>query len=70
MGLRDRLAYADALHLLERGADPQRVAGDGMTLGKMLNQHREQFSRDKATPPSEFVSLWEWAETHGIFGPP
>ena len=25
MGLRDELAYADALHLLERGADPNRV---------------------------------------------
>jgi hypothetical protein len=53
----------DALHLLERGADPNRVAVDGMTFAKMLTQHREHFSR---RAPAEFAPLWEWAQTHGI----
>jgi hypothetical protein len=58
-------AYTDALHLLERGADPNRVAVDGMTLAKMLTQHREHF-RTARGAPAEFASLWEWAQTHGI----
>src|SRR5438093_8479805 len=36
MGLKDKLAYADALTLLERGADPNRASADRMTFGKML----------------------------------
>ena len=36
MGLEDNLAYADALLLLERGADPNRAGADGMTFGNML----------------------------------
>jgi hypothetical protein len=67
MGLHDSRAYADALHLLERGADPNRVAADGMTLAKMLTQHREQFTIGRGTP-AEFAPLWEWAQTHGIIG--
>jgi hypothetical protein len=67
MGLRDSRAYADALLLLERGADPNRVATDGMTLAKMLTQHREQFTTGRGTP-AEFTPLWEWAQTHGIIG--
>src|SRR5262249_39791920 len=39
MGLKDKLAYSDAMLLLERGADPNRPAADGMTLGKMLKDH-------------------------------
>src|SRR5262249_50540399 len=35
MGLDDKLAYADALALLERGADPNRAGAEGMTFGKM-----------------------------------
>lgn len=58
-------AYADALHLLERGADPNRAAPDGMTFAKMLRQHRAQFSSAKRPPP-EFVALWDWAEKNGI----
>src|SRR5437867_8956894 len=58
-------AYADALHLLERGADPDRVAGDGMTFAKMLIQHREHFTTGGGVP-AEFAPLWEWAQTHGI----
>jgi hypothetical protein len=65
MGPDDSRAYADALHLLERGADPNRVAGDGMTLAKMLSEHRKKFSAGRRAPP-EFTSLWEWAQTHGI----
>ncbi len=65
MGLDRSSAYADALHLLERGADPQRVAPDGMTFGKMLTEHRAHFGRLKP-PPVEFAALWDWAEKHGM----
>jgi len=67
MGLDHSDAYADALHLLERGADPNRVAADGMTLTKMLTQHREHFTTGRGAP-LEFARLWEWAQTHGIIG--
>src|SRR6266567_3924069 len=45
MGLDDSLAYADALTLLDRGADPNRSGADGMTVGKMLMDHRAHFHR-------------------------
>ena len=64
-GLHDSREYADALHLLERGADPNRVAADGMNFSKMLIQHREQFTKGRAAPP-EFAQLWDWTEKHGI----
>src|SRR5213080_3514358 len=63
MGLDDKLAYADALALLERGADPNR---DGMTFGKMLMEYRVHFGRTLTQPPAEFAALWDWAEKHGI----
>lgn len=59
-------AYADALHLLERGADPNRAAVDGMTFSKMLAEHRKQFGLGKAAAPQQFERLWEWARTHGV----
>jgi hypothetical protein len=59
-------AYADALLLLERGADPNRAAADGMTFGKMLMDHRAHFQRTRKPPPVEFTALWDWAEKHGI----
>jgi hypothetical protein len=64
-GLDHSDAYADALHLLERGADPNRVGADGMNFSKMLTQHREHFTTGRGVPP-EFARLWEWAQTHGI----
>lgn len=69
MGPRSSEAYADALHLLERGADPNRVAGNGITFAKMLMEHRKQFGQWKAAPP-EFEQLWAWAQTHGILQEP
>ena len=69
-GSHDPLEYMYARHLLERGADPNRVAPNGMTLAKMLSQHRDQFAVEKRTPPQQFTSLWAWAEAHGIFAPP
>jgi len=65
MGLDDHLAYADALTLLERGADPNRAGADGMTFEKMLTDHRAHFGKLKPTPV-EFAALWDWAEKHGI----
>src|SRR6266436_5447005 len=69
MGLDDKLAYADALALLERGADPNRAAADGMTFGTMLTEHRAHFGRTLKQPPAEFAALWDWAEKHGIVQP-
>ena len=66
MGLDDNLAYADALLLLQRGADPNLAATDGMTFGKMLSDHRAHFQRTTKSPPPQFVALWDWAEQHGI----
>jgi hypothetical protein len=66
MGLDDNLAYADALLLLQRGADPNRSEADGMTLGKMLKDHRAHFEATHKSPPSEFAALWDWAKQHGI----
>jgi hypothetical protein len=65
-GLDDSLGYADALLLLDRGADPNRAAADGMTFGKMLVDHRAHFQRTRKPPPVEFATLWDWAEKHGI----
>ena len=66
MGLNDHLAYADALLLLERGADPNRAGADGMTFGNMLMTHQAHFRRTLKPPPAEFTALWDWAEKRGI----
>jgi len=66
MGLTDSLAYTDALTLLERGADPNHARVGGMTFGKMLTDHRAHFERTVKKAPAEFVTLWDWAEKHGI----
>lgn len=66
-GLHDGNEYANALHLLERGADPHRAAADGMTLSKMLTAHRKQLGRH---PPQAFTQLWDWAQAHGIVSEP
>src|SRR6266576_3855083 len=50
-------AYADALYLLERGADPNRAAADGMTFPKMLMDHRTHFQLTRKSPPVEFTAL-------------
>ena len=41
-----------------------------MTFGKMLTVHRAHFGRTLKQPPAEFVTLWDWAETHGILRRP
>ena len=66
MGLKDNLAYPDALLLLERGADPNRAGADGMTLGSMLITHHAHFQRTLKPPPAEFTALWDWAEKRGM----
>src|SRR5437660_1420875 len=66
MGLDDKLAYADALSLLERGADPNRAGAEGMTFGKMRTDHRAHFGRTHKQPPAEFTGHWDWAENIGL----
>ena len=62
----DEQAYADALQLLERGADPHRAAPSGKTFAQMLIEHRDHFAGEKKAPPRQFQVLWEWAQAHGI----
>jgi ankyrin repeat protein len=66
MGVEDKLAYSDALLLLERGADPTRSGSDGMTLGKILANHRAHFQKTHKSAPTEFDALWDLAENHGM----
>jgi hypothetical protein len=70
MAFDDENVYADALHLLERGADPNRAAPDGMTFAKMLAAHLEKFSRENKPPPPDFQPLWDYAQAHGLFTAP
>ena len=63
MGPRYTDAYSDALYLLERGADPNRITVDGMSFAKMLAEHRKQFG---GRAPLEFAPLWDWAVAHGM----
>ena len=65
MGLKDNLAYSDALLLLQRGADPTRAGADGMTLARILRDHRAHFQQTHKSP-AEFDALWKWAEQNGI----
>lgn len=57
MGVDDKLAYSDALLLLERGADPNRSGADGMTFGRMLKDHRLKFEQTHKPLPTEFTAL-------------
>jgi hypothetical protein len=66
MGVDDKLAYSDALLLLERGADPNRAGSDGMTLGKILTNHRAHFQKTHKSASTEFDALWDSAENHGM----
>jgi len=66
MGVDDKLAYSDALLLLERGADPNRAGADGMTFSKILTDHRAYFQKTFRSSPTEFVALWDWAEKHEV----
>lgn len=70
MAFDDENVYVDALHLLERGADPNRVAPDGMTFAKMLLAHREKFARENKQPPPDFQPLWDWAQARGLLTAP
>src|SRR6266446_9938716 len=56
----------DALLLLERGADSNRAGADGVTFGNMLMAHRAHFQQTLKPPPTEFATLWDWAEKRGI----
>jgi hypothetical protein len=64
-GKHDPNEYAEALHLLERGADPNLAAPDGMTLAKMLTQQRDEYAKDHGAPRA-FEALWAWAQDHGV----
>ena len=64
-GSSDHSAYTDAVELLERGADPNRAADDGMTLAKMLAQQRAEFSQYGTPLPAEFNALVDWLKAHG-----
>jgi hypothetical protein len=62
--------YADALHLLERGADPHRAGADGTTFAKLLMDRRERLTAENRMLPPDFQPLWNWAQAHGLLAPP
>ncbi|MGZ4983512.1 MAG: ankyrin repeat domain-containing protein [Chthoniobacterales bacterium] len=64
-GVSEPAAYTDALELLDRGADFNRVGDEGMTLVKMLTKQRTEFSSYGTTISPEYNALVEWLKTHG-----
>jgi len=59
------VAYADALDLLERGADFNRTAQDRMTVVKMLAKQRREWSAEGKAVPPEYEKLCDWLRQHG-----
>jgi hypothetical protein len=59
-------AYADAIYLLEHGADATRAAPDGTTLAQMVTEHREFFATTGNPVPAEHEALARWLEAHGV----
>ena len=66
VGVFEPAAYTDALELLKRGADFTRVGDEGMTLAKMLAQHRAEFLSCGTEPPPEYAALVDWLKEHGL----
>ena len=65
LGESQPVAYADALDLLERGADFKRTAQDQWILNNILTaQRREWSAKGKAFPP-EYEKLCNWLRQHG-----
>jgi hypothetical protein len=69
LGRGDATGYADALLLLERGADPNRAAKDGMTLPQLMQEHRAFYTPERGAPPAEFEQLWQALEERGVLPP-
>ena len=69
LGRGDKQGYTDALNLLDRGADFTRAATDGMTLAKILEDHRAYYSPSIGPPPPEFERLWQWLAARGALPP-
>lgn len=65
LGLFKPAGYADALDLLERGADFTPTAQDRMTVVKMLAKHRREWSAKGEAVPPEFEKLCDWLRQHG-----
>jgi hypothetical protein len=65
LGQFEPAAYADALELLERGADFNRSAQDGMTLVRMVVHHRRTWSAKGKAIPREYEKLCDWLTKHG-----
>jgi hypothetical protein len=65
-GRGDHAGYADAIELLERGADPKHSAVDGTNLVQMLQEHRQYFAATEQDVPREFQALWDWLLAHDL----
>jgi hypothetical protein len=65
MGREDETAYADALYLLARGADPQQAAADRMTFLRYVAQERERLTARGPLLPEGFAQLTDWVQKRG-----
>ncbi len=65
VGVSEPDAYTDAIELLNRGADFNRVGDEGMTLAKMLAKQRSEFSTYGTQPSPEYNALVDWLKAHG-----
>lgn len=66
MGVAGEAAYRDALHLLERGADPRREAADGTTMAKLIREQRRWRAEYGEPAPAEFEELCRALINRGV----
>ena len=64
-GIGEATDYSEALHLLQRGADFHHAAPDGVTLAKILAEHRKSYADEHKPPPPEYNALCAWLRAKG-----
>jgi hypothetical protein len=57
--------YTEALHLLQRGADFHHAASDGVTLTRILAEHRKSYTDEHKPLPPEYNALRDWLKGKG-----
>lgn len=66
MGRGDGQGFADALILVQRGADFRHATKEGITLASILQEDARWFQRQREGAPPSFAPLIQWLREQGV----